>query len=255
MNGTVERIRLYAKQLKLPSFGEYQSLARDASESHWGYEEFLVELLKTELEHRQANQKQRLIRAARFPLIKTLDCFDFANLKNIDPVVVWDLSGNEYLRRRENIIFIGNPGTGKSHLSIALGLCACQAGFRVRFFSAPALATELVEAQENHTLTKIVKQLLKTDLLILDDLSYLSFSRHQSELLFQIISDRIERASTIVSTNLEFSRWTEFFGDAMLTAALVDRLTHRAHLLDMNGESYRLKQRRNADLGPGDTQG
>jgi DNA replication protein DnaC len=122
MNGTVERIRLYAKQLKLPSFGEYQSLARDASESHWGYEEFLVELLKTELEHRQANQKQRLIRAARFPLIKTLDCFDFANLKNIDPVVVWDLSGNEYLRRRENIIFIGNPGTGKSHLSIALGL-------------------------------------------------------------------------------------------------------------------------------------
>jgi DNA replication protein DnaC len=118
----------------------------------------------------------------------------------------------------------------------------------VRFFSAPALATELVEAQENHTLTKIVKQLLKTDLLILDDLSYLSFSRHQSELLFQIISDRIERASTIVSTNLEFSRWTEFFGDAMLTAALVDRLTHRAHLLDMNGESYRLKQRRNADL-------
>jgi len=139
---------------------------------------------------------------------------------------------------------MGNPGMGKTHLSIALGILACNDGYRVRFYSAPALANELVEAQENHSLSRVQRQLSKVDLLILDDLSYLSFSRQQSELLFQVISERAERASLIISTNLEFSKWVQFFGDPMLTAALVDRVTHRAHILNMNGESYRLKESR-----------
>jgi DNA replication protein DnaC len=139
---------------------------------------------------------------------------------------------------------MGNPGMGKTHLSIALGILACNDGFRVRFYGAPALANELVEAQENHSLSRLQRQLSKVDLLILDDLSYLSFSRQQSELLFQVISERSERASLVISTNLEFSKWVQFFGDPMLTAALVDRVIHRAHILNMNGESYRLKEGR-----------
>jgi len=168
--------------------------------------------------------------------------FDFSNLKHVAEETVWDLATNSYIQRHENIICMGNPGMGKSHISIALGLLACNEGFKVRFYSAPMLASELVEAQERHSLIKLHKQLSKLDLLILDDVSYLSFSKQQSELLFQVISDRSERASLIISTNLEFSRWVDFFGDPMLTAALVDRVTHRAHILNMNGDSYRLKE-------------
>ena len=139
---------------------------------------------------------------------------------------------------------MGSPGMGKTHLSIALGFLACNDGYRVRFCSAPALANELVEAQENPSLSRVQRQLSKVDLLILDDLSYLSFSSLQAELLFQVISDRAERASLIISTNLEFSKWVQFFGDPMLTSALVDRVTHRAHILNMIGESHRLKESR-----------
>ena len=137
---------------------------------------------------------------------------------------------------------MGIPGIGKSYLSIALGILACNDGYRVRFNSATALATELEEAQENQSFRREQRQLSKVDLLVLDDLSYLSFSRQQSDLLVQVISERAERASLIISTNLEFSKWVQFFGDPMLTAALVDRGTPRAHILNMNGESYRLKE-------------
>jgi DNA replication protein DnaC len=179
-----------------------------------------------------------------FPLLRTLDTFELENLEHVKPETIWSLADNNYIRRHENIICMGNPGMGKTHLSIALGILACNDGFRVRFYSAPALANELVEAQENHSLSRLQRQLSKVDLLILDDLSYLSFSRQQSELLFQVISERSERASLVISTNLEFSKWVQFFGDPMLTAALVDRVTHRAHILNMNGESYRLKEGR-----------
>ncbi len=177
-------------------------------------------------------------------MLRTLDTFELENLEHVKPKTIWSLADNNYIRRHENIICMGNPGMGKTHLSIALGILACNDGFRVRFYSAPSLANELVEAQENHSLSRLQRQLCKVDLLILDDLSYLSFSRQQSELLFQVISERSERASLVISTNLEFSKWVQFFGDPMLTAALVDRVTHRAHILNMNGESYRLKEGR-----------
>lgn len=242
MNVTLERVRLYAKQLRLPTFAHADQLIREARTNQWPYEEFLVHLLQAEAEHRKENQRERRIKAAKFPVTRTLDTFDFNNLKHVAQEIVWDLATNSYIKRYENIICMGNPGMGKSHLSIALGLLACNEGFKVRFYSAPVLASKLVEAQEGHSLIKLQKQLSKLDLLILDDLSYLSFSKQQSELLFQVISDRSERASLIISTNLEFSKWVDFFGDPMLTAALVDRVTHRAHILNMNGDSYRLKE-------------
>lgn len=242
MNVTLERVRLYAKQLRLPTFADAEQLIRDARANQWAYEEFLVQLLQVEAEQRKENQKKRRTKAAKFPMLRTLDTFNFDNLKHVEPEAVWDLANNSYIKRHENIICMGNPGMGKTHLSIALGLLACNEGFKVRFYSAPILANELVEAQESHSLIKLQKRLSKLDLLILDDLSYLSFSKQQSELLFQVISDRSERASLIISTNLEFSKWVNFFGDTMLTAALVDRVTHRAHILNMNGNSYRLRE-------------
>ncbi|HOK32780.1 MAG TPA: IS21-like element helper ATPase IstB [Limnochordia bacterium] len=244
MNATIGRIRLYAKQLRLPTVAHPEQLLREARANQWSYEEFLAQLLHTEAEQRKENQRRRRIKAAKFPLLRTLDTFDFDNLDHVKPETIWSLADNSYIRRHENIICMGNPGMGKTHLSIALGLIACNDGFRVRFYSAPVLANELVEAQENHSLGRLQRQLSKLDLLILDDLSYLSFSREQSELLFQVISERAERASLIISTNLEFSKWVQFFKDPMLTAALVDRVTHRAHILNMNGESYRLKESR-----------
>lgn len=244
MNAAIERIRLYAKQLKLPTIAHPEQLLREAHAGQWSYEEFLAQLLQAEAEQRKENQRKRRIKAAKFPLLRTLDTFELENLEHVKPETIWSLADNNYIRRHENIICMGNPGMGKTHLSIALGILACNDGFRVRFYSAPALANELVEAQENHSLSRLQRQLCKVDLLILDDLSYLSFSRQQSELLFQVISERSERASLIISTNLEFSKWVQFFGEPMLTAALVDRVTHRAHILNMNGESYRLKEGR-----------
>ena len=142
------------------------------------------------------------------------------------------------------MVLIGNPGRGKTHLSIALGLKSCCAGFCVLFKNAASLSTELCEARDSYSLGKLERTLAKADLLILDELSYLSFNRHQSELLFKVISDRTEKSSTIVTTNLPFSRWTELFENTTMVAALIDRLTFHSHVLDMNGESYRLKSTR-----------
>lgn len=241
LNAAIERIRIYAKQLKLPTFAHPEQLLREARTNKWSYEELLIQLLQTEAEQRKENQRKRRISAAKFPRLLTLDTFDFTNLKHVKPETIWSLTDNSYIRRHENIICMGNPGMGKTHLSIAFGILACNDGFNVRFYSAPALVTELVEAQDGYALTKMLQQLSKMDLLILDDLSYLSFSKQQAELLFQVISERSERSSLIISTNLEFSKWVDFFGDPMLTAALVDRVTYRAHILNMNGESYRFK--------------
>ncbi len=168
-----------------------------------------------------------------------MDEFDYTRLKNIKEAFVWELATCDYIRKKQNIVMIGNPGNGKSHLSIGLGLKAIKEGYNVKFYTAANLATALIEAQEFKSLGKLEKQLSKADLLILDELSYLSFNRYQSELLFKVISDRSEKASVIVTTNLVFSKWTELFENATMVAALVDRLTFRSHVLDMNGPSFR----------------
>lgn len=242
MGAEMELIKLYAKQIKIPTVADYAAVIREAEEKGLGYEKFLHRLLEREIQQRQENQRKRRVRDARYPLHKSLDEFNFKRLENIDEAQIWQFATGEFIRRKENIIMIGNPGTGKSHLSIGLGMRLCKEGFNVRFHTAAGLVTELSEAQDNSRLSKIRRQLEKVDLLVVDELSYLTFSREQTELLFHILAIRYEKGSVIITTNLEFSRWTEMFPDAMLTAALIDRLTHRSHILDMNGDSYRLKE-------------
>lgn len=240
MNVLEEEIRLYAKQLKLPAFGEYQQFLRQADPS-LDFGGLLLELMKAELTSRQENQVRRRVKAAAFPYLKTLDEFDFTQLNPaVSPTFIKELASCQFITDRQNVILIGNPGRGKTHLSIALGMKACSADFRVLFKNAAALSTELCEARDDYSLHRLQKTLRSTDLLILDELSYISFNRSQSELLFTVLSERSERCSTIISTNLPFSRWTEIFEHSTMIAALVDRLTFRSHVLDMNGESYRL---------------
>ena len=236
-----EQIRLYAKQLKIPTFAEYEEVIRQADPS-LGLSGLLLERMKGECEARQENQNRRRLKAAGFPYLKTLDEFDFSQLNNtVTREFVMELASCQFVSSKQNIVMIGNPGRGKTHLSIALGLKACHVGYKVMFKNAASLSTELCEARDHYSLGKLERNLARADLLILDELSYLSFNRHQSELLFKVISDRSEKSSTIVTTNLPFSRWTELFENTTMVAALIDRLTYRSHVLDMNGDSFRLK--------------
>ena len=241
MNTTAEMIRLYARQLKIPTFAEYEEILRQADPAA-DFGTLLLELMKTETASRQENQNKRRLKAAGFPYLKTLDEFDCSQLNEaVSPLFLNELASCQFIRQRQNVVMIGNPGRGKTHLSIALGLKACSQGFNVLFKNAATLSTELCEARDNYRLGKLERTLANADLLILDELSYLSFNRHQSELLFKVISDRSEKGSTIVTTNLPFSKWTDLFENTTMVAALIDRLTFRSHVLDMNGESYRLK--------------
>lgn len=241
MNPADELIRLYAKQLKIPTFAEYQAILRQAEPSAT-FPDVLLELMKAETLSRQENQNKRRLKAAGFPYLKTLEEFDCTQLNDaVSPLFLQELASCQFIQNRQNIVMIGNPGRGKTHLSIALGLKACTQGYRVLFKNAVTLSTELCEAQDNYHLGKLERTLAKADLLILDELSYLTFNRHQSELLFKVISDRSEKSSTIVTTNLPFSKWTDLFENTTMVAALIDRLTYRSHAMDMNGDSYRLK--------------
>lgn len=240
-NSTDELIRIYAKQLKIPSFAEYNEIIRQANPSQ-SFAELLLELMKMEAASRQENQNRRRLKAAGFPYTKTIEEFDCSQLnESVSTLFIQELASCQFIKNRQNVVMIGNPGRGKTHLAIALGLKACLQGFRVLFKNAATLSTDLCEAKDNYRLGKLERSLAKADLLILDELSYLSFNRHQSELLFKVISDRSEKSSTIVTTNLPFSKWTDLFENTTMVAALIDRLTFRSHIMDMNGDSYRLK--------------
>ena len=238
-----ESIKLYAKQLRLPTFTNYENVVRQLSPDD-GYDKFLCELMKLEVRQRQEAGQRRRIKMARFPFSKTLDEFDYARLEHVSQSFLRELASCDFITKKQNVVMIGNPGSGKSHLSIALGMKACFAGFNVRFYTAVNLANELAEALQFHRLSKLEKSLSKAHLLIIDELSYLTFNRHQSEMLFQVISERSERASVIITTNLEFSSWTDLFDNEMMVAALIDRITFRSHILNMNvKDSYRLASR------------
>jgi len=240
MNSAIdETIKLYAKILKMPTFTQYQDVIRQLK-PNMGLEDMLLELMKNECQSRQANQLKRRIHIAHFPVTKTLEELNMSCFENIKTTFIQQLASCDFIHKRNNIIMIGPPGTGKTHLAIALGMKACSLGYRVLFRNAATLSTELCEAKDTYKLSKLESTIEKADLLILDELSYLSFNRHQSDLLFKVVSERSERASIIVTTNLEFSRWTEMFENETMVAALVDRLTFKSHLLDMNGSSYRL---------------
>ena len=235
-----EQIKLLAKQLKMPTFSSYMDILRQAK-SGADFSDLLLDLLMAETHARQENQNRRRLKAAAFPYQKTLDDFDFSQLnESVSPVFIQELASCKFIDEHKNIVMIGNPGRGKTHISIAIGLKACLQGYRVLYKNAGSLSTELAEARDAYQLGRIGRLLDKTDLLILDELSYMSFNKYESELLFKVISERSERSSTIVTTNLPFSRWTELFENSTMVSALVDRLTFRSHVLDMSGPSYRL---------------
>jgi len=236
-------IKSYLKQLKLPAMAQnYSKLAREAAEANMPYDDYLLALLELETAHRVQNATRKRIAQARFPYLRTLDQFDFFAIPSLNKSKVLELSRGEYIRARENLIALGNTGTGKTHLAISLGLLACQQGWKVRFYTAAGLINELSEAQAQQRLGKLQKQLASYELIILDEVGFIPFSPSGSQALFQFCSSRYLTGSVIITTNLEFERWTEVFGDERLTGALLDRLTHKCHILEMNGESYRFKE-------------
>jgi DNA replication protein DnaC len=187
---------------------------------------------------------ERRIRQARFPAVKSLDSFDFAAIPSLNKLLVLELARCEYVERRENVIALGNSGTGKTHVALGLGLAACQKGLAVGFTTAAALVHELLEARDERRLLRLQKQLAAYRLLIIDELGYVPLSSTGAELLFEVFSQRYERGSVIVTSNLPFDEWTSVFGTERLTGALLDRLTHHVHILELNGDSYRLKSSR-----------
>jgi DNA replication protein DnaC len=220
----------------------YPSHARQARESGLSYEEFLLGLTEAELQTRAENRLKRRVREAHFPLMKTLEGFTYEAAPELDRRLIRDLASGEYIRERKNVILMGKSGTGKTHLAIALGIEACRQGLSTRFVSGSALANELIESRDEKKLSRVVQRYRQYSLLIIDELGYIPFSRQVAELLFQVLAERHERGSVIITTNLGFSDWTQVFGDPTLTAALLDRLTHRAHIITCSWESYRFKE-------------
>ena len=232
----------HLKALKLPTFlREHDKLARQCAAEGADHPTYLLRLAELELLDRERRLVDRRIRQARFPAVKSLDSLDFAAIPSLNKMLVLELARGEYVERRENVIALGNSGTGKSHVALGLGLAACQKGLTVGFTTAAALVHELLEARDERRLLRLQKQLAGYKLLIIDELGYVPLSTTGAELLFEVFSRRYERGSVLVTSNLPFDEWTSVLGAERLTGALLDRLTHHVHILEMNGDSYRLK--------------
>ena len=235
----------HLKELKLPSFlREYGKMASQCAAEGVDHSQYLLRLAELELIDRHQRMVERRIRAARFPAVKSLDTFDFPAIPSVNKALVMELARCEYIQRRENVIAALNSGAGKTHAALGLGLAACQQGMSVGFTTAAALVHELMEARDERRLLNLQRQLSRLNLLIIDELGFVPLSPTGAELLFEVFSQRYERGSILVTTNLPFDEWTEVFGSERLTGALLDRLTHHVHILEMNGDSYRLKRSR-----------
>jgi len=231
------------RTLKLPMvLREYARLSREASSANSSYESYLEKLSELEVSQRSSNAITNRIRAAGFPVLKDLESFDFTLTPSLNKQKVLELSRGEWIREHSNCCLIGNSGTGKTHLAVALGQAACRHGRHVRFHTAASLVNQLEEAQKQYRLEKLLRALERIDLLIVDELGYLSLSAPGAELLFQVFAERYERGSILITSNLPFGEWGSVFQNPRMTAALLDRLTHRCHILECNGESYRFRQ-------------
>ncbi len=244
MNGEVAaaQVRLYAKELKMPGLAAaFEEIVRDGAKAGRSYLETLSACLAAEVASRAEHRLATRVKAARFPAPKSLEAFDFALQPSLERARVLSLAGAEFIKARENVVCLGGAGTGKTHVATAIGMAAIYAGFRVRFTTAITLAQELLAAADEHRLPRYLKGWRSADLAIVDELGYLPLGPG-APLLFQFFAERYESGSVLVTSNLEFSRWSEVFGDATLTAALLDRFTHHSHILLFEGESYRFRE-------------
>ncbi len=230
------------KALKLSAMiAQFEGCLRQARESSEDYAEFLLNLTELEVATRMENGRKRRLRDAKFPLLKPLEIFKFEAAPDLDTRLIKDLAEGRYIKDTRNVIFLGRSGTGKTHLATALGMEACSQGIRTRFVTGCGLANELIEARDEKILARVIKRYAGYGLLIVDELGYVPFSKESAELMFQVLAERHERRSVIITTNLGFGDWTQIFGDPTLTAALLDRVTHKAFTINCTWESYRLK--------------
>ncbi|EFK06734.1 IstB-like ATP-binding protein [delta proteobacterium NaphS2] len=231
------------KKLKLSTMlRELEGVIRQANQESLSYEEFLLNLSEAEVQTRQENGRKRRLQEAKFPILKPMETFDFDAAPGLDVRLMKELANCDYVKKNRNIIFAGKSGAGKTHLSTALGMEACKQGIRSRFVTGCGLANELIEARDEKQLGRAVKRYASYGLLIIDELGYIPFSKEGAQLIFQILAERHERKSVIITTNKGFGDWTEIFGDPSMTAALLDRVTHKAHIINCDWDSYRLKE-------------
>jgi DNA replication protein DnaC len=235
-------IEAHAVELKLPTVkARFRAMAAEATREQQTPTAYLAALLEAEVHERSERRERRRLIDARFPLLKRLEEFRFSDNPKIPQATIAALAEGTWIADRESLILIGDSGTGKTHLATALAVCACQQGRRVRFTTLAGLANELQEAEGKRELSRVVGKYTRTELLVLDELGYLALPDGAAELVFQVLSERNERASLIVTTNLPFGEWTKVFSDARLAKAVVDRLTHRAHIIDTGTESWRFR--------------
>jgi DNA replication protein DnaC len=245
MNQTAVAVLLqeHLKALNLMHLARHLDVqVRQARDAGVDYLQFLLDLTEVELGIRSDNREKRRLKEAHFPMLKTLETFDFDAAPALDRRLITMLATGTYLTERRNIILLGNSGTGKTHLATALGVEACRQSRRVRFTTGHNLVNDLIEARSEKAVSRLIGKYTRLELLILDELGYVPFSREGAELLFQVLAERHERGSVIITTNLGFADWTQIFGDANMTAALLDRVTHRAHIVECSWGSYRLRQ-------------
>jgi DNA replication protein DnaC len=237
-------LEAHLKTLRLPTFVDsYQRLASECAKRNVAYPQYLEQLAEAEVNSRTQKAIFRRIKAAKFPLTKTLDTFDFAAQPQLKKQQILQLNQCHFIAENGNLIFVGSPGTGKTHLATAIGHTACTLGYKVYFDTAAALINQLVEARNEFQLSKRMKQLARFDLIICDELGYIPFDRNGTDLLFQLVTARYEQGAMVVTTNLAFSQWTEIFHDAATAAAVIDRLVHHSTIIQIKGDSYRLAQK------------
>jgi DNA replication protein DnaC len=236
-------LQTYLKRLRLPTIARsYGQVAQEAARANLPYERYLLALAEQEVQQREQNAFTLRMKQAGFPVLKSFENFDFTASPGLDKQRLLELAESHWIEKAEVVILVGNPGVGKTHCATALAVEACRRGKRVRFFGAEQLATAIREAKSQMLYGKLHKQLERADLVVVDELGYVSLSRESAQALFHFFSERHERRSVIITTNLEFSKWTEVFGEERMTAALLDRLTHNAHIFLASGESYRFRE-------------
>lgn len=237
------QILAYATELRLPAFRrQYQAKAIEAAQAKSSYEEYLHGMLESEYQARLKNRRDQRLRRAELPYRKYLEDLRREELPPDAQEKLAVLERLDFVKKGQNVVLAGNPGTGKTHLAIGLAIKACQADYSVLFTTVPRLITQVRESRSGKWLRQLENRFEKFDLVVCDEFGYISFDKEASELLFTHLSLRAGRKSTIITTNLSFDRWSEIFGDPVLTAAMVDRLTHKAFLVNMNGNSYRVKE-------------